>query len=489
MKFPSKKKFLLLALIIFVTIAAIAIKYRVIIGMAQLHDLEAIRRFLQPPAKNAKGTLIINLFDKGTTSTPLSKHTTNFVKGSLYTGMEDNDIRGYLDGGFRYKWNQATQVHVRVGRRIKKFSDNRIELFRILQRWEPMELPPQADITDAKLRISVEVPSKMPLVVQLFNLNKDWEPGEGGVERNNNSAPKENEVWWLERAANKEKWGAPGASLASDTLANADTPTQPLATANYELSDEFIDFQSLQLTRYINTRIQQKKPLLFLIKLSEKGEDTQSSVLNIYSANYDHEKYSGNRRPQLTLDWTSGSVAKTIAKSIDLNYLGLSRIEGISVEGLDFIDVKYEKNSDSKFMPTIQLRGYDGGEATQWIDASHPINTSGWQKIDLRVIAAKSPIFEGDTFSTEYRDTWIYHFDLADKLFKWVFISPSGVKHVLNAEKGEDFYWKINFKPDEIGRWHYYWTHIFYGLKHRQTSEIQYFDVINTNFKANSNYN
>lgn len=482
MIFRRKKKVLLLILFIFVAVAAVAIKYRVIIEMAFLYDLEAIKRFQQPPPDEIEGALTISLFNGNTTSTTPAKYTTTFVTGPLYDGMEDNDIRGYLSGDFRYKWNQATQIHVRVGRRRKKFTDNNIELFRMLQRWEPIKLPRQANITDAKLRIGVEIPSKMPVVLHLFNLNKDWEPGEGGIERNNNSEPKEGEVWWVERAAKKEKWGAPGAGLASDTIPNADTPAQPLATAYYQLADDFISFQSPQLASYINARIQQKKPLLFLIRLSKEGEDTQSSVLNIYSANYDHEKYLGNRRPQLTLDWTSESAAKTITKDINLDYLELSQIEGIPVDGFDFIDVSYQKKSDDRLTPTIQLRGYDKAGVTLWMDASNPMDVSEWQKIDLRVIAAESPVFEGSTFSTRYRDTWIYHFDLGDKPFKWIFISPSGARHAFQAEKAEDFYWKINFEPDETGRWHYYWTHLFYGTEERQTSEIQHFDVLDAKF-------
>jgi peptidoglycan-N-acetylglucosamine deacetylase len=43
-------------------------------------------------------------------------HLSTFVAGPLYDGMEDNDLRGFLDGGFRWAWNQPTQAHVRVGR-------------------------------------------------------------------------------------------------------------------------------------------------------------------------------------------------------------------------------------------------------------------------------------------------------------------------------------------------------------------------------------
>src|SRR3972149_2977698 len=54
--------------------------------------------------------------ESGESVKPL-RHTSIYVNGPDYTGMEDNDIRGFLDGRFRNGWNQPGQSHVRVGRR------------------------------------------------------------------------------------------------------------------------------------------------------------------------------------------------------------------------------------------------------------------------------------------------------------------------------------------------------------------------------------
>src|SRR5688572_33435233 len=35
--------------------------------------------------------------------------------GSGYRGMEDTEIRGFLDGGVKFERNVATQYHVRIG--------------------------------------------------------------------------------------------------------------------------------------------------------------------------------------------------------------------------------------------------------------------------------------------------------------------------------------------------------------------------------------
>ena len=156
------------------------------------------------------GKLSVSVFPDGTSG--LGKpselqHETVFVNGPHYRGMEDNDLRGYLDGGYKYRWNQPGQVHLRIGRRRRGSSRGEFELFRNIQRWADIELPPGSQVTSANLQIFVEGGSPGYIDVFLYELKKDYDPGRGGVEENNTSTPKQGEVWWGERAADVEpRW-------------------------------------------------------------------------------------------------------------------------------------------------------------------------------------------------------------------------------------------------------------------------------------------
>ena len=43
------------------------------------------------------------------------RHISVYVNGPDYGGMEDNDMRGFLDGRCKHDWNQQGQIHVRPG--------------------------------------------------------------------------------------------------------------------------------------------------------------------------------------------------------------------------------------------------------------------------------------------------------------------------------------------------------------------------------------
>lgn len=94
--------------------------------------------------------------------------------------MEDNDIRGFLDGRFKNGWNQPGQMHVRVGRRKQvspKYGEQ--ELCRVLQRWDRIELPPLSNILHTLLSLEVENGPPFELQIFLYEVKKDWNPGGG----------------------------------------------------------------------------------------------------------------------------------------------------------------------------------------------------------------------------------------------------------------------------------------------------------------------
>src|SRR5690606_35668650 len=105
-----------------------------------------------PSPPSLRGTVNVSLFrslpDNGANLTELALlHRHSWVRGRKYEGMEDNDIRGFLDGRFVAAWNQPSQVHVRLGRTWRnwyRFGER--ELFRVLHRWDGIRLPPGAVI-------------------------------------------------------------------------------------------------------------------------------------------------------------------------------------------------------------------------------------------------------------------------------------------------------------------------------------------------------
>src|SRR5688572_16246633 len=68
-------------------------------------------------AMTARGQLVLSTYSDAEEAIAPVLQRSMFVNGPSYSGMEDNDLRGHLDGTYKYAWNQPSQVHVRIGRR------------------------------------------------------------------------------------------------------------------------------------------------------------------------------------------------------------------------------------------------------------------------------------------------------------------------------------------------------------------------------------
>ena len=69
---------------------------------------EVARSVEEPPP--VRGTLVVTAYGAGGDQAGLTLHTTTWVQGKDgYAGMEENDLRGDLDGTFKYGWNQPGQ--------------------------------------------------------------------------------------------------------------------------------------------------------------------------------------------------------------------------------------------------------------------------------------------------------------------------------------------------------------------------------------------
>ena len=113
-----------------------------------------------------RGTIRVCAFDGQPDPDPGGErvvHTSEFVAGPSYDGMEDNDIRGFLDGGFQWAFNQMGQAHVRAGRNASRPMHLRYgepEVFRVLQRWDGIRLPRGTSVLECRLRLHIDFTSQ-----------------------------------------------------------------------------------------------------------------------------------------------------------------------------------------------------------------------------------------------------------------------------------------------------------------------------------------
>src|SRR5690606_26881097 len=152
-------------------VAGFGVLFALVIGARAFRDrdLPAESRPVWQDLPSVRGTLRVTAFGDGPAGAPMAPHVSAYVNGSNgYDGMEDNDLRGFLDGMFKWGWNQPDQVHVRIGRRGEAPAYGEHELFRVIQRWSGIELPPVTIVDRARLSLVVEKGPAHPVRVGLY---------------------------------------------------------------------------------------------------------------------------------------------------------------------------------------------------------------------------------------------------------------------------------------------------------------------------------
>lgn len=399
-------------------------------------------------------------------------HRTTFVNGPDYGGATDNDLRGFLDGGFAWGWNQATQVHVRLGRLggHAKPLHGEEELFRVVQRWDEVRLPPGVDVVSAALTVEVEEPPAQPVRLLLYAVRRDWGPGAGGVHRNNVSKPAEGEVWWGAPVEGTSEWGLPGAGFAADADARADTDAMPLAEVEVGTEGGQLTFSSSRLTGYAEERVRLGKPVLFLLKLPDDSEDTPGTFFSLYSTNHG-DRLNEARRPRLELGWQSRREAERREQPVHLEQartLELDRLD--ATEGTWVASFHPEPGSPQ---PTLEARWGRGDVASEWSASPVPAPQAEW--IQWRVRAFRQPLPLGEAFITEVADTWVVTGPPEAQTVEFWFTSPSGAEHRVLAEYQGGWRWTARLVPDEVGRWRYRWSQGFWSRPYE--SPVGEFDV------------
>jgi len=428
--------------------------------------------------KATGGVLKFSIYGVEARMTTLTPHTSVFVNGRHYQGMEDNDIRGFLDGVGTHFWNQPTQTHVRIGRRGDNPRYGEHELFRVLHRWTGVTLPPETSVTRARLRFSIDRGCPVPLQVFLYAVNKDWDPGVGGVNRNNVSPPRKGEVLWRDIASEERPWGLPGAGFASDLDREADTGTMALAVTTCQPDETHLTFESEALTRYVNEHVGRAEPLLFLEKLADYEEDLPGAHFAQHSGN-EGNGLDVSRRPQLILDWSGPSQIYSIERDVLLDFGRSTVLPRLELHGEEqFVSATFDTAPGFE-SPTIEIRGGDDESTAPWTSVSIPVAIPDWRWLEVRLIAATDPVALGEVFSADIRDTWILTGPPEAQDVWWTFVSPTGDAHRVKAEYADDYRWRVNFVPHEPGRWHYHWEHKFTedGFRSKESC----FDVIARN--------
>jgi hypothetical protein len=415
-----------------------------------------------------RGLLRLSRFEPGKTSSNRAVHHSTYVNGLDYCGMTDNDIRGFLDGGFIWGWNQATQIHVRLGRngRFRNPRYGEIELLRVLQRWEGIALPPDFELHACRLTLRVEEGPTEPLRLLVYAVVRDWSPGSGGVNGNNVSVPKPGEVWWGEAAHGKTPWGLPGVGFASDYHPEADTGTQALAEAMWKPGEDEIVFESEAFARYAAVRIRDGKPLLLLLKLTDGQEDTPGLFFNLFSGEHGDSRNTV-WRPRLELEWSCPTEVDSVAHDVFMEYGRVCEMPRQRSERGPWAATFTTAPEHSPL--AIQVREGTGDETGPWRRAVFPFEPER-EWFQLRLLAMPDPIELGDDFEAELADTWVLTGPLEQQRVPWHFLSPSGAVHTVAAEYVGQCRWHVRFTPDEVGTWRYYWTQDFLPEPYRSAT-------------------
>ena len=428
-----------------------------------------------------RGTLTVSRLGGGGGRSDLTRFRSVYVAGVDDARLEDNDIRGFLDGDWYLPWNQATQSHVRVGRfgyggrgsaapRGRPPTYGEHELFRTLHRWKGVRLPVGASLHSASLTLAVEHGHDSAVRMMLYEVKKDWGAGTGGVQRDNASVPAAGEVWWNEAALGSDPWGLPGAGFGADEP-GADTGREPLAEVLYRPADEFVTFESSRLTRYVATRTAAGESLRLLIKLSDSVEDVPGVRLVFYAAEYG-DSLSASRRPRLELEWEHADEVALVERDIWLEGWRSTELGPLPCTPHQPLAVSFKPKQGYE-APVVYVRP---GAGQQWrrVDAAFTIDADAFE---VRVAAVVNPIELGEAFEAELEETWTTRGPPEEQEVLWSFVSPSGVEHEIPGEYQGGFRWKVGFVPDELGRWSFRWSHC---LDSQQTGPRGCFDVTAT---------
>jgi hypothetical protein len=429
-----------------------------------------------------RGTLRLSRLNDRESPAQGASYRSVYVPGPGYAGLEDNDIRGFLDGTFYLPWNQATQTHLRIGRfgyggpgsaapvgKAPMYGEH--ELFRVLQSWSDITLPPGSSVTDVRLSVGIEDGASVPVRVFAYAVHRPWNPGHGGIYRNNVSVAAPGEVWWNEAASDEEPWGLPGVGYAAADP-RADTPEEPLADALCTPETERIEFRSDSLAQYVGRQVSSGAAIRFLIKLSDVQEDVPGVRVLAWSAETGDD---GNPvlRPRLEIEWTVAEDRLLVEREIRLESGRALDLPVVECRPGERFAVCF-RSAEGFEPPTLFVREERSSLWSDWREADAWFESRG-DRLQVRLAACSHPVQLGRHFESSLREAFVLAGPPEEQEVLWDFVSPTGRSSRVSGTYGGDFRWNIRFLPDEVGSWTYRWKH---ALRHQDMGPEGRFDVL-----------
>jgi hypothetical protein len=211
------------------------------------------------------------------------------------------------------------------------------------------------------------------------------------------------------------------------------------------------------------------------VKLDDYTEDEPYTLLHYFSGNAGNPRNPA-RRPRLVLEWESPDQLARVEREIHLEHGRTLELPALEEAGAQLVAASFvpEKGHER---PILEVRG---GEDGAWRAAAHPVEVSGGP-VRIRLVAARDPVPLGQTFRTEFRNTWVRTAPPEEQRVPWTFVSPRGRQHVVEARYAGDYRWEVEFQPTELGRWLYFYETSFIdepGFANPYRSAEGFFDVV-----------
>lgn len=416
---------------------------------------------------------------------------TVFTKGLGYSGFDDVEIRGFLDGQVKFERNVATQYHVRVGCEGSKPVDGRYEVMRVLLRWDVSALPREAHVRSVRLVLHQEdctrfphrYPLRWPVDVYIYEVRKPWGAGRGGVDRDNLSHPERGDAWWIEARAGELPWREPGCGHADDEDPEADRTAAPLAWARLESPDQELCLAGPPLQRYVEEALAGAGHLSILLKASGIDEALPGSVKTFFSGEFGDDLHP-RWRPRLEVEWTAPCLAvdrRSFAiepgtavvlsprlppgtgdsSAGDSSAGGSPPADCILVASLDVP----RGLADAGLTPEVSVEGWtplgapDGsGAPPGLLDLRLPVRGAPAHGFRVRVSAAVNPVVAGSAVEIKVLETWKPAVDRPEDLsVSFLFTAPSSRTIEVRGSHAGDHVYAARMHPDEPGVWSYAW--------------------------------
>ncbi len=220
-------------------------------------------------------------------------------------------------------------------------------------------------------------------------------------------------------------------------------------------------------------RVASSEPLLFLLKLSDSDEDLVSDPLVVYSAE-EGDSLSAARRPKLTVEWHVPTEVVGWKQEVLLENGRSMELPKLRAKGANRWALSFQPTPGYE-SPQIEVRGGSSSSSSEWRSAAIPFEAD-WDWIQVRIVAARSPVSLGTAFDSEFVDTWVPNAKPEDQTVRWHFTDPLGRQVHLSGSYQEQFRWRVTFYPRVPGRWSYYLDHDLNWPPYR--SEQVVFDVL-----------